>query len=129
MGNVLGAELWGMLEGLNMAWNDGFKNVVAETDSSCVAQLLNTETSPNHPPFSLIQSCREIINKDWRCVVQHNNSEGNSTADGLAYLGHKMEIGLRFFDNPPVTIRDIFYSDGRGISSVRQCSLSNIPFS
>ncbi|KAK2663577.1 hypothetical protein Ddye_002151 [Dipteronia dyeriana] len=80
----------GWLYGLNMVWNDGFKYVVAETDSDCVAQLFNTETSPNHPLLSLIRSFREIINRDWRCVVQHIYREINSLVDGLAHLGHKV---------------------------------------
>ncbi|KAK0591568.1 hypothetical protein LWI29_004086 [Acer saccharum] len=105
-------------------YNYGFKNVVAETDSSSVVQLLNTESSPNHPLFSLIQSCKEIINGDWRCVMQHIYREGNFLTDGLAHMGHKMEMGLRFLNRPSAALREIFDTDGRGTSRVRQCSTS-----
>ncbi|KAK4847868.1 hypothetical protein QYF36_006700 [Acer negundo] len=33
MGNVIEAELWGILEGLKIAWMIGYKKVVVETDS------------------------------------------------------------------------------------------------
>ncbi|KAK0589288.1 hypothetical protein LWI29_012137 [Acer saccharum] len=102
-----------------MAWKSGFKRIVAETDSSTTVQLLCTDTNPNHHFFSLIQSCKEIINGDWRCVVQHVYREGNFLADGLAHMGHKMDMGIWFFDNPPAEIRSIFVADCRGTFCLR----------
>ena len=104
-----------------MAWKLGFKKVVAKTDATNIVQLLCTATNPNHPLFSLIQSCKEIINGDWRCVVKHVYREGNSLADGLAHLGYKMNLGIRFFDNPPADILRIFNADCRGTFCMRQC--------
>ncbi|KAK3228798.1 hypothetical protein Dsin_000679 [Dipteronia sinensis] len=108
MGSVFEAKLWGMFEGLIIAWNSGFRKVVVKTDSLSTVQLLTNDTSPNHPLFSLIQSCKRVVADDWSCIVQHMYKGGNMHIDGLAHMGHNMKIGLLFFEDPPLEIRAIF---------------------
>ena len=77
IGNVLEAELWGMFEGLNMAWNSRARRVIMEFDSLTTVQLLTKDTNPNHPLFSLIQNCKRIVAADWNYNVVHVFREGN----------------------------------------------------
>ena len=37
--SVTMAELWGLYQGLNLAWNVGIRRLLVEVDSSCVAQM------------------------------------------------------------------------------------------
>ena len=55
--------------------------------------------------------------------MQHTYREGNVLADGLAHLGHKMDTGLWFFEDPPTEICNLFDADVRGTTCLRQCSV------
>ena len=39
-GSVTTAELWGLFQGLNIAWDRGIRYLIAEVDSQCVSQLI-----------------------------------------------------------------------------------------
>ncbi|KAL5752310.1 hypothetical protein ACOSP7_022495 [Xanthoceras sorbifolium] len=71
LGSVLEAELWGVLEGLQLAWNSGFKNVVCECDSLATGNLLHQEAIPFNPFFNIICSCRELLFGSWECQLYH----------------------------------------------------------
>ncbi|RXH98172.1 hypothetical protein DVH24_010497 [Malus domestica] len=66
VGSVLNDELWGLFRDFSLAWR--------------LAHL--------------ITACRELLRKDWICMVSHVYHEKNRVVDGLADLGHKFDIGL-----------------------------------
>ena len=120
-GSVLEAELWGMYEGLSMAWKSGYRNIVVESDSLSTIQLLAKIPDPLHPLLSIIQSCKHLISAEWNCNVVHAFREGNRLADGLARMGHTLELGLHLFEEPPIGIKDIYEADLKGLACARQC--------
>ncbi|KAK0586152.1 hypothetical protein LWI29_001888 [Acer saccharum] len=83
-GSVLEAELWGIFEGLKIAWKAGYKKMLVESDSQSAVLLLNEKTSLNHPLFSIIQACKALMNKDWSCYIVHTYRESNKA--GTAWL-------------------------------------------
>ena len=120
-GNALEAELWGLFEGLTLAWSSGYQNVLVETDSLCMVQLLAKDIPVNHPLFSIASGCSALINLDWRCLISHVYREGNRVADGMARLGYGMEPGLQIFEAPPPDIWLIFQDDWKGCALSRAC--------
>ncbi|KAK2658657.1 hypothetical protein Ddye_005190 [Dipteronia dyeriana] len=62
-GSVQEAELWGILEGLNLVWKKGL------SDSQSAVALLINNISMCHPSFSIIQACKVLMNKDWSCNI------------------------------------------------------------
>ncbi|KAK0595722.1 hypothetical protein LWI29_009351 [Acer saccharum] len=123
VGSVMEAELWGLYEGLLLAWNAGFRKVLVESDSLHVVQLMHTASKQNHPCFSIIQSCKNLLLADWDCSITHVFREGNRLADGLAFMGQSMATGIVFFDNPPCEIVSIFEADFNGLPCLRQSSV------
>ncbi|KAK3198459.1 hypothetical protein Dsin_021874 [Dipteronia sinensis] len=123
IGSVLEAELCGMFESLLMSWNSGFRRVIIEYDSLSAVQLHYNEISSNHPLFSLIVSCKSRVATDWNCVVKHVYREGNLLADGVARIGHSMDIGLVYFEAPPPHISSYFDADFIGLACFRQSSV------
>ena len=123
VGSIIEAELWGLYEGLLMAWNSGYKKVLVESDCLEVVQLMHKVTKPNHPCFSIIQSCKNLMLADWDCSVNHVYREGNKLADGLASMGHNMVMGIVFFDIPSFEIAPIFEADFKGLLCFRQFSV------
>lgn len=52
------AEVWVVLQGLELAWKQGFRKVVIETDSKLVHDLIISKIRPSHPLFSLVMQCQ-----------------------------------------------------------------------
>ncbi|KAL5844546.1 hypothetical protein ACOSQ3_010601 [Xanthoceras sorbifolium] len=92
VGFVIEAEFRAIFERLNIAWDASFRKVVIECDSSTAVSLISRSIGVNHPYFS--------IDGDWSCVVSLIYREGNKVVDGLASLGHSMDLGT-FFLGPP----------------------------
>ena len=118
-GSALEAEVWGLFEGLKLAWMKGFRNLVVETDSKTVCQLMDKSTNTNHPLFGIIQGCKFLLAGDWVCSVKHVFRESNMLGDGLAKMGAAMDLGVRYFEEPPLCVADILAADARGSASVR----------
>lgn len=123
-GSVIEAELWGIFEGLKIAWKAGYKKVVVESDSQNAILLLKKNTLANHPLFSIIQECKAIFENEWSCHILHIYRESNRVADRLACLGHSLELGLTLFEDPPTQISDVLENDFKGLSSARIVPIS-----
>ncbi|KAL5772198.1 hypothetical protein ACOSQ2_012122 [Xanthoceras sorbifolium] len=119
VGSIFEAELWGLLEGLRYAWTAGIKDLIVESDSLEVVNLVNGVLSPNHPYFNIAQECILLLAADWKCSINHVYREANRLADGLAVLGHDLVLGTHFLDSMPTQIDVLFDEDCRQIAVAR----------
>ncbi|KAK8995051.1 hypothetical protein V6N11_069502 [Hibiscus sabdariffa] len=62
--STLEAELWGILEGLCLAWLHGFERVQCQTDSSEAYDLI-TSRDASSSPISLVRAIANYISKSW----------------------------------------------------------------
>ncbi|KAK2665244.1 hypothetical protein Ddye_003818 [Dipteronia dyeriana] len=106
IGSVVEAELWGIFEGLKIAWKAGYKKIIMESDSKNVVMLLSSPLSLNHPLFHFIQDSILLMEKDWRCYMQHVYRECNRVANGMVCLNHSLGLDTVWFDNPSTPIVD-----------------------
>ena len=100
LGSVLEAKMWGILEGLKLAWKADFKKVLVESDSQSGVLLLNNTTPLNYPLFNIIRACKSLLDYDWSCTIHHIYKESNKVADYLANLGHSLDLGVTMFEDP-----------------------------
>ncbi|KAK9003126.1 hypothetical protein V6N11_060693 [Hibiscus sabdariffa] len=74
--SILEAELWGAVEGLMLAWVDGVQVV-------------------------LLNSLRELLNRDWVVYVRRIRRSANMIADGMAKLAQNTSVSsfrdVKFF--------------------------------
>ncbi|KAK1568870.1 hypothetical protein Q3G72_029974 [Acer saccharum] len=119
MGSVIEVELWGIFEGLKIAWKAGYKKVIVETDSQMAVLLLKDKTPLNHPFFSIIQACKALMEDDWSCHIVHIYRECNKVVDCLAGIGHSLDFGITLFEDPPPQISSALNNDAMGIPSAR----------
>ncbi|KAK3205157.1 hypothetical protein Dsin_019203 [Dipteronia sinensis] len=61
VGSALEAELWGLFEGLTMAWNAGFRRIIVETGSLSAVHLLSKDLPVNHPLLSIAADCSALM--------------------------------------------------------------------
>ncbi|KAK2638500.1 hypothetical protein Ddye_026295 [Dipteronia dyeriana] len=81
IGSVIKVELWGLYEGLKMAWNSSFRKVTVETESLTSVHLIHYDIKHHHPLYSLIKSCKSLVADDWNCSITLIFKEGNKLAD------------------------------------------------
>lgn len=100
--SVIHAELWGMLQGLQLAWEKGARFAVVESDSSTVVTLVNSCKSPPTVPSCLVQSIRRMCTQDWVIRITHVFWEANQVADWLANKALELDNAVHLFtDFPP----------------------------
>ncbi|KAF7819384.1 Non-LTR retroelement reverse transcriptase [Senna tora] len=114
-------ELWGVLSGLQVAWNRGFKKVIIETDCLNAKRLIYQNFEEGYCSAQLVDEIHKSIAQDWDVVVQHVFKEANFVADKIAQLGHYEDFGIRIIEQPPDCIHKLLYEDIHGRGVLRSC--------
>lgn len=95
------AELWGLYQGLYLAWHHGIRFLGVEVGSRCIIHMLESrDQSPNmHTP--LINSIKNLLKRDWHISIRHIYREANFAADFLAKKAGSLALGFHAFQEPP----------------------------
>ncbi|CAL1368849.1 unnamed protein product [Linum trigynum] len=119
MCSITRAELRGAVEGLQLAWDAGYRHVRLELDSACAIQLLRSPDSSEHHHAAIIDRAIELLQRQWEVEIAHIYREGNKSADYLASRGHHAPLGVHLFPiSDPILYNWILY-DVQGISKPR----------
>jgi ribonuclease HI len=113
------AELWGVFEGLSLAYRPGFRNVELEVDSETVVCVIKTGCLKSNGGYSLLKRIKQLMAKDWRVEVSHIYREANKYADAMANIGCLQDFNFEFYDCCPVSIRDVYNLDMMGNTTPR----------
>ncbi|CAI0404027.1 unnamed protein product [Linum tenue] len=117
--SITRAELRGAVEGLQLAWDLGYRRVRVELDSRCGIHLISSNANPDHHHVSIIDRLQALARCDWEVVFSHVYREGNKCADFLANYGHSMPLGFHFVPaSDPMLMYWTLY-DSQGLSESR----------
>ena len=94
------AELWGLYQGLQLAWNSGIRRLKVETDSLCVTQLVARPSVMTNDYAPLVQAIKNYLKLDWHVSISHIYREANFTADYMANLVFSLPLGLLAYPTP-----------------------------
>ena len=95
------AEIWAVIYGLRMAWDQGIRRLVVEVDSSPVAKCLNTKEKGSSKTGNLMEVCIQLIQQQQEVVIKHVYREANQVVDLLANLAMDHPIGeLKSWTSP-----------------------------
>ncbi|XVF34174.1 hypothetical protein REPUB_Repub18cG0035900 [Reevesia pubescens] len=97
--NILGAELWGIFQGLQICWNKGYRQVEVETDSIMATKQITGMITAFDTNENLLREIKGLLQRNWKCKVSHVLREANYSADGMAKLGF-LNTGLISYENP-----------------------------
>ncbi|KAE8732108.1 hypothetical protein F3Y22_tig00002237pilonHSYRG00293 [Hibiscus syriacus] len=81
--SLLQAELWGILEGLQLAWSQRLEHIQCQTDCAEALTLVTSSTAASSP-VSIVRSITSLILKQWKVDFILIRREGNAAADFLA---------------------------------------------
>ncbi|GLT78375.1 hypothetical protein SLA2020_499130 [Shorea laevis] len=107
----LSAEMWAIRDGLKIAIDKGFYNLILETDCKVVVLLLNSTISQFHSLGTLISDCRNLLALFHEVEVHHVLQEANAAADCLAKMGAHSNSSFVMLDECPTALRFILYAD------------------
>ncbi|KAK8523532.1 hypothetical protein V6N12_048050 [Hibiscus sabdariffa] len=97
------AELWAISDGLQHAWDGGFRHVELETDSAEAANICNgLSTALQHS--ILVLAIHELLQRSWQVRIRHVSRSGNAVDDKLARLGQQYMLQGSYFAAPPVEV-------------------------
>ncbi|KAI5351193.1 hypothetical protein L3X38_004084 [Prunus dulcis] len=68
----------------------------------------------NPTPFCLIEDCKLLLNRDWRCKVSHVYTAQNRDVNHLASLGYDLPLGLLNFKSAQDSISNVLLDDVLG---------------
>lgn len=114
MCSITNAELWGMYQGLILAWNKGIRLVIVEVDSLCVKQLIQSQTPSTNASSSLVNGIWELLSRNWQVSVHHIYREANFAADFLATFVLSLPLGFHVLPIPPPGVDVYLCSDSSG---------------
>jgi len=125
-GNILKAELWSILHGLQLAKDLNITHIVVETDSSLAVQLLtDPNTLSHHHLFSLIHNCRCFLQHFEEASIRHIFREANQPTDSLANWARSSLCPKTIFSVMPSFIYLPCLYDFMQISVPRTCNTAN----
>ncbi|KAH9666870.1 reverse transcriptase domain-containing protein [Citrus sinensis] len=117
--SVLKAELWGVLHGLRMAWDLGYRRIQVGVDNCSVVQIIRENNAHVNEISNIIEMIRELMRRDWRIQIDHIYREANSAADFLSTHALSLLVGVHFLHSAPLGLRSILYLDMYGVAHSR----------
>ncbi|OMP01704.1 reverse transcriptase [Corchorus capsularis] len=107
------AELQAIRRGLQLVWDCGYRVLICESDALVAIDLVRNGDVMIHPLGCLIADIRSLLNREWRCTLQHIYREGNFCADWLANAACSLDEELELIANPPDDMRMLLDADAR----------------
>ncbi|CAN1143084.1 Putative ribonuclease H protein At1g65750 [Linum perenne] len=96
--SITRAEIRGIVEGMNLAWERGVRHLAIQTDSRCAVQILSNQNNVDHQHAGLVKLFTKLLERDWIVSLSHVYRESNFLADSLAALGHASPFGTHFIE-------------------------------
>ena len=105
------AELWGLYQGLQLAWNSGIHRLKVKTDSLCVTQLVARPSVMTNDYAPLVQAIKDYLKLDWHVSISLIYRKANFTADYMANLTFSLPLGFLVYSTPPLGVQSLLLHD------------------
>ncbi|KAJ1396220.1 Ribonuclease H domain [Sesbania bispinosa] len=114
--DITKAKILGILQGLKIAWERKFQNLICYTDSMYSIRLIKNEDISYHCDAPEIVEICDLLARDWRVDLRHTLREGNACANLLAKRGARDTTSFRLLPRPPSDLQLHLLSDSRGVA-------------
>lgn len=109
--DALSSELRGIAEGLNLAWDKGFRRVILESDSKKALDLIRDDDVKGNPMEYIVRQIESLWNRNWTIKLSWCFRESNDAATWLAGAALGKGSGLRVLMEPPLLLEPILMRD------------------
>ncbi|XP_024158077.2 uncharacterized protein LOC112165700 [Rosa chinensis] len=122
-GDILEAEAWGLYYGLKLATKHHSINLVVESDSAILVQLMLMPDLSLHPLGSLLNGCKLLMSNLNNAQLTHVFRECNMLADALAKNSINHDLSIITFESPPIHAAQAYLEDIAAVSRVRRSGM------
>ncbi|MED6139509.1 hypothetical protein PIB30_084482, partial [Stylosanthes scabra] len=98
-------ELLAIWHGLTLAWNQGSRSVICETDCLEALNLIHlTDISPTVDHYDLLSDIKALSNRDWTIHVTLIQRSANNAADLLAKCAARNQDDYFIWNQPSIDL-------------------------
>ncbi|KAL4367228.1 hypothetical protein GQ457_05G018530 [Hibiscus cannabinus] len=106
----LRTELWGILLGLQLVWDNGFERFLIQSDSKeAIKRLASTQTSSDS--CSLVRTIDRMRHRGWATEFRWILREGSKPADMLSKFNNLPNYDITIFFQPPEALQSLLDFD------------------
>ncbi|MCH88942.1 ribonuclease H protein [Trifolium medium] len=118
------AELWGMYLGLDMAWKERIPQLIVESDSKVLIDMITDNCKFNGVVPTLVRRIRNLLALNWHVQFCHTWREGNRCADWLANFSLSLDSSVCVrMETSPSELRKFLFDDFSGACMPRNVRL------
>ncbi|KAH1065452.1 hypothetical protein J1N35_030439 [Gossypium stocksii] len=104
------AELWGILDGILILLNKGYRRAIIMTDNLEVAQNLE-DLDLEDSGITVLSRTQQILRSEGEWKIKHIARDLNLIADRLAKLGLNWKTSLQVLNQVPKEVKDLLQAD------------------
>lgn len=121
----LQAELWALMDGLELAWSAGYKDIIVQMDCLVAVRIIRNQEGGPNAQTSIARRIQRLLQQDWRVTVTHVYREGNRCTNFLA--SYALSLGVRYHCllEPPDGIVGLLREDADGVGRARLCCINS----
>lgn len=86
------------------------------TDSIVAYEGLSDSCSRTGFNGGLLETCKELMSRNWKVVLKHTFREGNMVAGWIRNWAMRLSLGTHILDLPPIGLDSLHQVDSRGVS-------------
>lgn len=112
--DIISAEFWAIYQGLILSWNNGWKYIMVESDSSLAINMLKQNSTNPSRHLPLIVAIKDLCARSWQVRFEHTYQETNKVADLLSKKARGSLDGVSILNDPPDEILILLEDDRNG---------------
>ncbi|EOX99166.1 Uncharacterized protein TCM_007760 [Theobroma cacao] len=97
------AELWGVFQGLQLDWEQGFRKFKLQIDNKAVVQFPNTLSVHPCSNLDVIRAIKDLLSRHWEVNISQVCKEENKVVDFMTNLGFDLSLDINLYDSPVET--------------------------
>ncbi|KAG8474417.1 hypothetical protein CXB51_033715 [Gossypium anomalum] len=97
--SVVESELWAIMDGLDIAWRRGIKQLLVESNNLVAVNTICDQSE--EVGSNLVRIIKEQLTRDWHIKASYTPRSVNMIADSLAELSKNDSGGLKIYEYPP----------------------------
>lgn len=116
---VLEVELWGIMEGLCLCWDRGWRSINSHVDSKVAVTIIKGNQVERLASGGLVREIQKLLAFNWDVYLEQVFREVNRCDDTLASIGCNQIEFLTVFEQSPSSMNAFVLDDCNGFLTHR----------
>ncbi|PNX80630.1 receptor-like kinase [Trifolium pratense] len=110
--DALQSKMWGMYLGLDLARQQGIRQLHVESDSKVLIDMVTKKNKFNGNIPTLVHRIRQLLKLNWQVHLSHTWREEKRSADWLANFSYSLSFfNVHFLESPPRELQSLLFDN------------------